>query len=105
MTHASARAERTLGKALMESPLSSEPAAEVRVGEVADRVAEEVEPEDRQADREPRKHEHPGRGLHRLRPRGQHGAPRSEEHTSELQSPYDLVCRLLLEKKKQKLKI
>src|SRR5207248_7825759 len=28
------------------------------------------------------------------------GALRSEEHTSELQSPYDLVCRLLLEKKK-----
>src|SRR5207248_8130207 len=27
-------------------------------------------------------------------------AARSEEHTSELQSPYDLVCRLLLEKKK-----
>src|SRR5437867_5242982 len=27
-------------------------------------------------------------------------ADRSEEHTSELQSPYDLVCRLLLEKKK-----
>src|SRR5207248_8934047 len=27
------------------------------------------------------------------------GAARSEEHTSELQSPYDLVCRLLLEKK------
>src|SRR5437867_7972157 len=27
---------------------------------------------------------------------------RSEEHTSELQSPYDLVCRLLLEKKKEK---
>src|SRR5207248_11278972 len=26
-------------------------------------------------------------------------AKRSEEHTSELQSPYDLVCRLLLEKK------
>src|SRR6202167_70502 len=25
--------------------------------------------------------------------------PRSEEHTSELQSPGDLVCRLLLEKK------
>src|SRR5207248_9079415 len=28
-------------------------------------------------------------------------AGRSEEHTSELQSPYDLVCRLLLEKKKK----
>src|SRR5438094_6546325 len=26
---------------------------------------------------------------------------RSEEHTSELQSPYELVCRLLLEKKKK----
>src|SRR4051794_41696223 len=28
--------------------------------------------------------------------------PRSEEHTSELQSPVHLVCRLLLEKKKQR---
>src|SRR5256885_6863359 len=33
-------------------------------------------------------------GCHRLT------APRSEEHTSELQSPCNLVCRLLLEKKK-----
>src|SRR5437867_6416056 len=32
-----------------------------------------------------------------------HGV-RSEEHTSELQSPYDLVCRLLLEKKKASLR-
>src|SRR5207248_11745014 len=30
------------------------------------------------------------------------GLERSEEHTSELQSPYDIVCRLLLEKKKSK---
>src|SRR5437868_9369971 len=29
---------------------------------------------------------------------------RSEEHTSELQSRFDLVCRLLLEKKKKKTK-
>src|SRR5437667_8502092 len=28
---------------------------------------------------------------------------RSEEHTSELQSHHDLVCRLLLEKKKKKI--
>src|SRR5437867_7047555 len=35
--------------------------------------------------------------VHRSRGR----IPRSEEHTSELQSPYDLVCRLLLEKKKK----
>src|SRR5256885_5186659 len=35
----------------------------------------------------------------------QHGGEmRSEEHTSELQSPCNLVCRLLLEKKKRKLK-
>src|SRR2546426_7804835 len=30
------------------------------------------------------------------------GNVRSEEHTSELQSPCNLVCRLLLEKKKKK---
>src|SRR5438105_6119598 len=36
--------------------------------------------------------------------RGSSGSwsPRSEEHTSELQSRVDLVCRLLLEKKKKK---
>src|SRR2546426_9017226 len=35
------------------------------------------------------------------------GAPslRSEEHTSELQSPCNLVCRLLLEKKKKRIKV
>src|SRR5437868_14220585 len=35
-----------------------------------------------------------------IRCRGPRG-PRSEEHTSELQSRFDLVCRLLLEKKKK----
>src|ERR1039457_7534881 len=30
---------------------------------------------------------------------------RSEEHTSELQSPCNLVCRLLLEKKKKQLRL
>src|SRR5262249_61216998 len=34
-------------------------------------------------------------------PPGRVGGPRSEEHTSELQSLTNLVCRLLLEKKKQ----
>src|SRR2546427_3075462 len=33
---------------------------------------------------------------------GPHHAERSEEHTSELQSQSNLVCRLLLEKKKKK---
>src|SRR5256885_10266499 len=37
-----------------------------------------------------------GAQLQRLR-----AVPRSEEHTSELQSPCNLVCRLLLEKRKQ----
>src|SRR2546427_4694673 len=35
----------------------------------------------------------------------QSGRGRSEEHTSELQSQSNLVCRLLLEKKKNKKKI
>src|SRR5690242_20819119 len=39
------------------------------------------------------------RYLLRSRPRCGHGADRSEEHTSELQSHVNLVCRLLLEKK------
>src|SRR5258708_9295743 len=34
--------------------------------------------------------------------RGGRGGRRSEEHTSELQSPDHLVCRLLLEKKKNR---
>src|SRR5256885_7007461 len=40
-----------------------------------------------------------------LRPPRQHPQPqlRSEEHTSELQSPCNLVCRLLLEKKKKQI--
>src|SRR2546426_4669616 len=41
-----------------------------------------------------------GGGLRRVRFVGELDARRSEEHTSELQSPCNLVCRLLLEKKK-----
>src|SRR5690348_17410487 len=48
-----------------------------------------------------------GRADRRRRPPSHRAAardalPRSEEHTSELQSPVHLVCRLLLEKKKKK---
>src|SRR2546426_6450547 len=39
--------------------------------------------------------------LHELLQRNVQPAERSEEHTSELQSPCNLVCRLLLEKKKK----
>src|SRR2546426_6915294 len=47
----------------------------------------------------------PPRPLRALSAQGAHlhrAPPRSEEHTSELQSPCNLVCRLLLEKKKNK---
>src|SRR5256885_6646522 len=39
-------------------------------------------------------------GANRIAP-SSHSPGRSEEHTSELQSPCNLVCRLLLEKKKK----
>src|SRR3712207_8218123 len=42
---------------------------------------------------------HP-RPVHPIQPRGGYCGYRSEEHTSELQSRQYLVCRLLLEKKK-----
>src|SRR5688500_19720591 len=43
-----------------------------------------------------------GRGSQAWRRAQALAAQRSEEHTSELQSPCNLVCRLLLEKKKQR---
>src|SRR5438105_12630990 len=43
----------------------------------------------------------PERERHLRDERRHHGPVRSEEHTSELQSRVDLVCRLLLEKKKK----
>src|SRR5256885_12819632 len=46
-----------------------------------------------------RRRHHVRRQLDR-RIRADRGIGRSEEHTSELQSPCNLVCRLLLEKKK-----
>src|SRR5256885_12376950 len=60
------------------------------------RVQREPDPRGATAHRRAR-----GRGRHGGAPhRGQEG--RSEEHTSELQSPCNLVCRLLLEKKKER---
>src|SRR5690349_23931568 len=53
-------------------------------------------PRDRRLD--PADHHRRTRRPRRGRPR--HRLARSEEHTSELQSRRDLVCRLLLEKKK-----
>src|SRR2546422_8512867 len=56
-----------------------------------------------QLDAVPRRH-HPSAACPPRRPpeqRVRQGPVRSEEHTSELQSRLHLVCRLLLEKKKQ----
>src|SRR5256885_8578920 len=50
------------------------------------------------ASAEPRSRLRPGGPTTRPSPRAR--PDRSEEHTSELQSPCNLVCRLLLEKKK-----
>src|SRR2546430_4302694 len=47
-----------------------------------------------------RRHLAPRQMSHELHPVA-NGEDRSEEHTSELQSQSNLVCRLLLEKKKQ----
>src|SRR5258708_26314085 len=54
-----------------------------------------------------RPHRWPGEGAGEPSPGHRYGRAlwlpkRSEEHTSELQSPDHLVCRLLLEKKKHK---
>src|SRR5437762_13153480 len=47
---------------------------------------------------------HSGSGQRGRDTKGRREVDRSEEHTSELQSPMYLVCRLLLEKKKKKKK-
>src|SRR5215216_2797917 len=52
----------------------------------------------------PRHRSRPGLRPMPQEPPGAASGPRSEEHTSELQSPDHLVCRLLLEKKKKQKK-
>src|SRR5256885_8708219 len=54
----------------------------------------------RSAPRDTRRPARPRSRTPGSRSRGR-GSARSEEHTSELQSPCNLVCRLLLEKKKR----
>src|SRR2546422_8558808 len=60
-----------------------------------------------QGEREPEARQPPEREDHvqDQRRHGQEARDRSEEHTSELQSRLHLVCRLLLEKKKKKIKL
>src|SRR6266540_5006994 len=87
-----------------ESPFPS-PVSTAARGHVRARAGSASPP--RRADRRPRAGEGPresSRGSERRAPARPSPPPhpRSEEHTSELQSHHDLVCRLLLEKKKKK---
>src|SRR2546430_9719619 len=76
-------------------PLQREPGRRARAeaGDILVRHAQHVE-------REP--DQNVLRGIGR-EPAGDQSLRRSEEHTSELQSQSNLVCRLLLEKKKRQL--
>src|SRR6266850_1732819 len=91
--HHLARSERLYAAALDEALLDAEPSG--RYGEACRRLDDELRAV------AARGHD-PSivyAGLY-----GVLQTPRSEEHTSELQSPCNLVCRLLLEKKKKKKK-
>src|SRR5256885_8500045 len=69
------------------------------------RRAGEMDPRERAIGEQAFRHLHRRAGHevdHARRKAGFCEQARSEEHTSELQSPCNLVCRLLLEKKKKK---
>src|SRR5690349_24242977 len=75
-------------------------------------AGDDVAPRALARDRHPDRRRHRGAREHRAArgdgegpPHGVARGDRSEEHTSELQSRRDLVCRLLLEKKKKKTKV
>src|SRR3712207_7316525 len=79
-------------------PILAAPAASAAVRA---RTARRRSGGDRRRRRLDRRHAHRPRGLVR-HPRAGGPPGRSEEHTSELQSRQYLVCRLLLEKKKER---
>src|SRR2546427_5706643 len=77
-----------------------------RSGIVSDETVSDIETNERNRQREVtnarlRRAEHPKKQLDEPGPKRFADAGRSEEHTSELQSQSNLVCRLLLEKKKK----
>src|SRR5256885_8997375 len=66
-----------------------------------DRHSERDRQRERETETEREKEKETDRDGQRDRDRERNRQTRSEEHTSELQSPCNLVCRLLLEKKKK----
>src|SRR5438132_7511237 len=83
-------------------PLSLHDALPILDGDLARRVPARMVSVDVEVDDRPRLSKAAVNGRRRRRPWTGAG-DRSEEHTSELQSHSDLVCRLLLEKKKEKI--
>src|SRR2546426_7040920 len=75
--------------------------ADLVAGRAADRVHPLSRPDVRHLRHERRRVECAQRDAHAASERHAAFLVRSEEHTSELQSPCNLVCRLLLEKKKK----
>src|SRR5882724_12918636 len=78
VSSASAARMRRAFVVIDRAPLSvlAETAPQARVGDVSNRIAEEIQPEHGQADGESGKEYHPGRGLQRLYSRREHPAPR-----------------------------
>src|SRR5438034_1986254 len=73
-----ARMRRAFAVVIDRAPMSvlAKTALQARVGDISDRISEEVQPKYGQADGESGKEYHPRRGLQRLYSRGEHPAPR-----------------------------
>src|SRR6266536_1487153 len=73
-----ARMRRAFAVVIDRAPLSvlAETAPQARVGDVSNRITEEIQPEYGEADGESGKEYHPGRSLQRLYSRCEHPAPR-----------------------------
>src|SRR5947207_5185250 len=99
MQEGDAPAPGPAARVLIDEPVAGGPATLERLVEIGHAVADVMDP--RAAPGEELRHG--ARGVAGLEQLDLHVAQRerSEEHTSELQSHSDLVCRLLLEKKKQ----
>src|SRR5207249_9653371 len=94
--------------ALVDDPVVTKAAAVLKNVEAAPKIQPVGQRNGGLRARTQRRKPHPqanvtGVSLGRMRgSRGVGGIVRSEEHTSELQSRFELVCRLLLEKKNNK---
>src|SRR3712207_7574717 len=82
-------------------PIEAESATEKQLAKIAKIIEDNVSDPDLNVNFLCEKSGIPQKQLYRMIKKYMGVAPRSEEHTSELQSRQYLVCRLLLEKKKR----